>query len=278
MALTPNLIQPKPPPTSYHNARHQTTAAEYQRLQRQAAAAQQEMAARFGGDAKFALVVPLLTVANATVMVSQFSAVNAVAREGLPSMAAEGLAWFRDLTAPDPFYGLPVLCAALTLALVESGAATAGAATNPGVTNAVKWAMRALALVFIPAGGYVPAAVGVMWVSSSVLGLAQAGAFRSPAVRRLLQLPAPAPPAAAAATAAAPAAGAKGAATTLSSKLSSLISGDMAGPAGAGASTASSSATGADASPRPPPPGTQAAAYNRLPSRPANWKKIRVKT
>ncbi len=38
-----------------------------------------------------------------------------------PSLTTGGLAWFGDLTLPDPYYGLPLLCAATTLAMIEYG-------------------------------------------------------------------------------------------------------------------------------------------------------------
>ena len=37
-----------------------------------------------------------------------------------------GMLWFNDLTIPDPYYGLPIVCCAVTLALVEYGISMTG--------------------------------------------------------------------------------------------------------------------------------------------------------
>ena len=37
-----------------------------------------------------------------------------------------GALWFSDLTVPDPYYGLPLICCLTTLALVEYGISMTG--------------------------------------------------------------------------------------------------------------------------------------------------------
>lgn len=253
----------------------QTTLAEYERLQAQIAGAQNTLRTKYGKDAKWALIMPGVALANMAVFISQFSAISTLAQEQVPSMATEGLAWFTDLTLPDPYWGLPVLCAAMTLAMVESGALSAEMG-QAQTAKTLKWVMRAFALVFIPAGGYVPAAVGLLWFSNSVLSLGQAALLRSKAARRALGLP----DIAAMTAAAAGAAGADGgAASPLAARLQQLMGpaaggggGAAAGPgpaAAAAAAGASKAGVGAGAA-APPPPGTRPSRL--VTSKPAGWK------
>ncbi len=256
---SPHPTHPRPTPNPHHHP--QTTLAEYERVQAQITAAQEKLRTEYGKDAKWALLMPGIALANMTVFISQFSAINTLAKEALPSMSTEGLAWFADLTLPDPYWGLPVLCAALTLAMVESGAM--GAEMGQAQTaKTLKWVMRAFALVFIPAGGYVPAAVGLLWFSNSLASLAQAGVLRSPGMRRRLGLPD-----LAAMQAAAAAAAGKGAASPLAAKLQGLMgnaapadgggSGGGAAAAVGGGGSGSGSGSGGAGAAAPPPPGTR---------------------
>ena len=107
----------------------------------------------------------------------------------IPSMTHEGLWWFTNLTLPDPMYGLPIACAALTLLMLETGAMGQEMSMAPQMKSTMKWVMRGLALVVIPAGGYVSAAVGVLWVTNSMLSLVQGSLLKSPAMRQMLKLP-----------------------------------------------------------------------------------------
>jgi hypothetical protein len=44
----------------------------------------------------------------------------------VPSLTVGGTAWFTDLTQYDPYYGLPLMCTAVTLAMVQYGINLAG--------------------------------------------------------------------------------------------------------------------------------------------------------
>ncbi|KAI8465568.1 MAG: 60Kd inner membrane protein-domain-containing protein [Monoraphidium minutum] len=253
----------------YAQASKVTSLAEYERLQAQIRGAQEQLRSKYGKDAKWALLMPGIALANMAVFISQFSAISTLANEGLPSMVHEGLLWFGDLTAPDPVYGLPVLCAALTLAMVESGAM--GAEMGQASTAAgLKWLMRGLALVFIPAGHYVPAAVGLLWFSNSLFSLGQAAALRNNALRARFGLPDMASVAAAAAAASA------GPPSPLVAKMQQLLGHEPAaggGSGGAGAAGGADAAGGAAAAKgaaAPPPPGTRPSRL--VTQKPPGWK------
>lgn len=271
LSLTP---QPCPLPSS-----PQQTLAEYERYQAQIAAAQETLRTQYGKDAKWALIMPGIALLNMSVFVSQFSAVKTLADEGLPSMTNEGIAWFADLTLPDPYYGLPVLCAALTLAMVESGAMSAEMG-QAQTAQTLKWVMRFFALIFIPLGAYMPSAVALLWFSNSIFSLAQASVLRSKVLRHKLGLPdLAAMQAAAAAAAAGPPSpimqkinelmgtpAAQGATSSTGSGASGSSSGGAAAAAAAGVVSKSSSGGSA-----PPPPGTRPSRL--LTNKPAGWKR-----
>ncbi|KIZ02846.1 hypothetical protein MNEG_5111 [Monoraphidium neglectum] len=236
------------------------------------------MASKFGNDAKWALLMPVIALVNMTVFISQFSAVSTLANESLPSMAREGLAWFPDLTVPDPLWGLPVLCTAMTLALVESGAM--GAEMGQAQTaKTVKWVMRVVAVSFVPFGGFVPAAVGLLWSSNSVFSLAQAAVLRHKGLRERLGLPSLAAMAAAsqAAKAGAPTSelAAKfkqlvGAAPAQAATAAAAAGNDAAGATAAAAAAAGAAGGRGAAAAVPPPPGTRPSRI--VMQKPRGWK------
>jgi YidC/Oxa1 family membrane protein insertase len=193
------------------------------------------MRTKFGAQAKWTIAMPVLAVANMSVFISQFSAINTLSTEGLPSMTTEGLAWFPNLTLPDAWWGLPLVCCALTLAMVESGAMGAEMGQAQAATKTLKNVMRGVALIFVPAGAYVPSAVALLWSSNSLFSLVQAAVLRAPRVRRALGLP----DLAAMAAAANPAGGPP---SPLTQKLQQLMGGGDA--AGGGAATAGAAAGG----------------------------------
>lgn len=60
------------------------------------------------------------------------------------SLTQGGMLWFSDLTAPDPYYGLPIMCAAATMGMVQYGMNVGGtegtgmAGTNPQQAKIMK--------------------------------------------------------------------------------------------------------------------------------------------
>lgn len=106
----------------------------------------------------------------------------------VPSLMHGGLSWFEDLTVPDPNYGLPVICAVVTLGMIEF--VMARDPTNPmSQKKGLIMFMRVATLMIIPLGGQVPAAVGLLWLSNSLYGIFQGQLFRSEKFRSLMGLP-----------------------------------------------------------------------------------------
>lgn len=62
------------------------------------------------------LMLPLIQM---PLFISFFFALRGMAAAGLPDFATGGLAWFTNLSVPDPYYVLPVVSAAATLAVLQ---------------------------------------------------------------------------------------------------------------------------------------------------------------
>lgn len=126
------------------------------------------------------VVFPLLLP---PVILSIFGAVYNVT-QSTPSMMAEGLWWFPDLTLADPTYLLPVLSAATWLLNVEAGAgvfyhssARAQFLVRTGAT--LGWALSAP----------MPSGVFVFWLTSNLFAVARGYITRLDSVRKALGIP-----------------------------------------------------------------------------------------
>ncbi|KDN47982.1 hypothetical protein K437DRAFT_267750 [Tilletiaria anomala UBC 951] len=132
-------------------------------------------------------MVPLLQMPIFLVM---FFAIRGMASGGLASMQNGGFGWITDLTMPDPYVALPILSSMATLLVVETGAEGGAAATanNPqqrmvrNVFRVVLVAMPYFVMSF-------PAALHLVWTTSSIFSLAQFGVLRTQWAKRKFNLP-----------------------------------------------------------------------------------------
>lgn len=62
------------------------------------------------------LILPLVQM---PLFITFFFALRGMSNAGLPDFATGGLAWFENLSIPDPYYVLPVLSAGATLAVLQ---------------------------------------------------------------------------------------------------------------------------------------------------------------
>ncbi|GAX78871.1 hypothetical protein CEUSTIGMA_g6310.t1 [Chlamydomonas eustigma] len=150
--------------------------------------------AKHGNILGTAVIIPGVMVANATIFVSIFGATSKLMESKAPSLLDGGMLWFTDLTIPDPYFGLPILCTLVTLALVEYGISMTGEQTPmqgsmQKQAEALKWMMRVMSFMFLPAGGYVSAGTAVLWVSNSAFAVAQGICLRSDTFRKGVGLP-----------------------------------------------------------------------------------------
>jgi membrane protein insertase Oxa1/YidC/SpoIIIJ len=109
----------------------------------------------------------------------------------LPSMTYEGALWFNDLTVPDPFMALPVMCAAATWLQFNSQRFKdqAMSQTSPQTMAMMKPLMSFMAVVIMFAGYFQPSAIALLWASNSLLMIGQNSLLSNPGVRKFVQLP-----------------------------------------------------------------------------------------
>lgn len=99
--------------------------------------------------------VPLIQM---PIFVTFFFALRAIANAGLPSLQNGGFSWITDLSVADPFYILPCLSAALTLAVLETGAETGGVQTaQTNQQKMIKNVLRVVTVGVIPFIAHFPA-------------------------------------------------------------------------------------------------------------------------
>lgn len=101
-----------------------------------------------------------------------------------PTMATEGLAWFSDLSVQDPYYVLPVVCAATLMAMTELGGDTGSAAMTPQM----KLTMRVVSAVSVPLTYWFPSAVFCYWIPNNFFSLSLGAAMRVNSVKKSLGL------------------------------------------------------------------------------------------
>ncbi|KAI8640597.1 60Kd inner membrane protein-domain-containing protein [Parasitella parasitica] len=120
------------------------------------------------------------------VMISFFMAIRAMAEMPVPGLQDQGILWFTDLAAKDPYYVLPVVSAAGVMAVLEAG--TEAGAANPQ-SKGMKNVFRALTVVMVPFTAWMPSGVFVYWITSNFFSIGQILALKNPAVRSALNIP-----------------------------------------------------------------------------------------
>lgn len=83
------------------------------------------------------LILPLVQM---PLFITFFFALRGMATSGLPDFATGGAAWFTDLSMPDPYYVLPVLSSAATLAVLQVG--EFGMPEPQGVAKGIRSAIK----------------------------------------------------------------------------------------------------------------------------------------
>ncbi|KAI9478686.1 MAG: 60Kd inner membrane protein-domain-containing protein [Benjaminiella poitrasii] len=120
------------------------------------------------------------------VMISFFLAIRSMAEVPVPGLQDQGVLWFTDLAAKDPYYILPVVSAAGVLAVLEAG--TEAGAANPQ-SKGMKNVFRALSVVMIPFTAWMPSGVFIYWVTSNFFSIGQILALKNPTIRSMLNIP-----------------------------------------------------------------------------------------
>jgi len=154
-----------------------------------------EHMATHGDPRKKMLAIPLVLVGSAAIFMSIFNGVRVLMSSGAHSLTQGGMLWFTDLTSPDPYHGLPILCAAATMGMVKFGMnlgseeSSPMAGSNAQQAKILRYFLLGASLTFIPAGQFVSAGVAVLWTVNSCFAIVQGLAMRNPRVRIMLGIP-----------------------------------------------------------------------------------------
>lgn len=132
-----------------------------------------------------ALISPLVQL---PLFVSFFLALRKMSYLPVESMKTGGALWFTDLTAADPYYALPVICAATMLLTIETGA-DAGMSANTDQMSTMKNVFRGMCLIMVPLTYHFPTAIFTYWLTSNVLSLVQVGVMKVPGFKTYLGIP-----------------------------------------------------------------------------------------
>ncbi|XP_063701399.1 mitochondrial inner membrane protein OXA1L [Culicoides brevitarsis] len=126
------------------------------------------------------MIVPLVQM---PIFLSVFFAFREMANTPVYSMTTGGLAWFTDLTMPDPFYILPIVTSATLAATIELGADFSQAQMQT-----MKYVIRCMPLAVLAFTFNFPAAMLWYWTLTNFITLAQVGFLKVPAVRQYFKI------------------------------------------------------------------------------------------
>eukprot|EP00457_Paulinella_chromatophora_P009765 gb/GEZN01009838.1/.p1 GENE.gb/GEZN01009838.1/~~gb/GEZN01009838.1/.p1 ORF type:complete len:356 (-),score=24.05 gb/GEZN01009838.1/:167-1234(-) len=133
---------------------------------------------------------------QAPVFLCFFRALQEMADLPVPSLEQGGLLWFMDLTVPDPYCILPLLCCLSTHQLLSHTFALL--ATSPTYksnptrlqTLQLQWTLvRAGLLILLPVSTQFPSLILVYWITNNSWSLAQTKVLQLDRVRSALKIP-----------------------------------------------------------------------------------------
>jgi YidC/Oxa1 family membrane protein insertase len=123
---------------------------------------------------------------QAPLFISFFFAIRNMA-EKVPSFKEGGALWFTDLTTADPYFILPIMSGAFTLATIELGAMD-GMQGQPMIGK-MKMFFRGFAVLIVPLTATFPKALFCYWLTTNMCSLIQTTVLRQPSVKRAVGIP-----------------------------------------------------------------------------------------
>ncbi|KAK6042460.1 inner membrane protein [Cooperia oncophora] len=130
----------------------------------------------------------LILLANGGVFATQFFAIRKMVDVNYPGLSTGGTAWFTDLTVADPYYALPLI-SAVTMGLVTRVGIEMGTSADQ-MTPTMRIGMQyALPVVIFAISSQFASGLCVYWCASNMMSLLYAGAFRTPAIRKIFNIP-----------------------------------------------------------------------------------------
>lgn len=132
----------------------------------------------------------ILPAIQGPLFMSFFFSLKSMGEQGLNTMKDGGALWFPDLTMADPTtWSLPILSAAATMIIIETGAEMGAASTPNQQQKVMRWVMRGM-IGTMPFWVYhLPAACLVYFVSSAATSLIQLLVLKLPFMKKAFGIP-----------------------------------------------------------------------------------------
>lgn len=168
------------------------TDAKDLQLQQQQAQEMRDLFRKYDVNPLKALALPFVQM---PIFMSMFFALKKMPEFFPTELSTGGILWFTDLTAPDPYYALPILSGVTFLAMMEMGKKQM-TASAPEQGQMMLNFMRGMAVMIVPISMYFPTAVLCYWTANNSFSFAQSAAFQNPSIRKSLgiwDLPKPVP-------------------------------------------------------------------------------------
>ncbi|KAM3069079.1 hypothetical protein ACMFMG_004260 [Clarireedia jacksonii] len=106
---------------------------------------------------------------------------RAMSQLPVPGLLDGGILWFYNLTVPDPFFILPIITSGILHMVLKRGGESGISNLTPPVQKIFVWGMPAISLLFT---SFMPAAVQLSFLVSSVSAALQGSIIRNPSFRK----------------------------------------------------------------------------------------------
>lgn len=127
-----------------------------------------------------ALIIPFIQM---PVFMSMFFALKKMPDIFPDELSSGGILWFTDLTAPDPYYALPIFSGVSFLAMMELSKKSM-LASSPEQGQMMLNFFRGMAFIIVPVSMYFPTAVLCYWTVNNTFSLGQSALFNNPTIRK----------------------------------------------------------------------------------------------
>lgn len=141
------------------------------------------------------LILPIIQM---PVFMSMFFALRKMPDFFQNELSDGGILWFTDLSAPDPYYALPIFSGLSFLAMMELSKKSM-LASSPQQGQMMLTVFRGMAFLIVPFSMNFPTCVLTYWTVNNTFSLVQSAAFNNPTIRKQLgiwETPKPVPGAA----------------------------------------------------------------------------------
>lgn len=126
----------------------------------------------------------MLPIATIPLFLGVFGAIQGMSRVPVAGMMSEGLGWFTNLAAPDPYLGLQLLTAGFYAASFKFGGETGSNTLSPAMRKLFTY----MPFIAVPMTMSLPAGTCFYFALSGVMSVGQTALMRNPAFRRALKL------------------------------------------------------------------------------------------